>query len=138
VVRRIEAERVVMQHPDPDRRPVQVALPRLLAVRPDGQGRHYQFQGYAARRYATCAYVWSVSEAQAVLCVPEWHPRRAVRLPLRLLPADGRRQGAWLQLRCDLSASSAGRLQVADLATAPAPPVDSISSPALDAPSNRR
>jgi hypothetical protein len=138
VVRRVERERAVMDHPDHQQAPVRVTLARLLAPRADGQGRNYQFQGFSPRRYATCAYVWSVDGAEAVLCLPEWHPYRPVRLPLRLLPSDGRRDGAWLRLRCDLSASSAGRLQVADLVTWGSPELESILSPALDlAPSPR-
>lgn len=91
---------------------------RLLAVRPDGQGMHFQFQGFAPRRYETSGYVWSVVAGDAVLCLPEWHPNRPVHLPARLLPALARRAGAWLRLRCDLSASSAARLQLADLGEA--------------------
>jgi hypothetical protein len=94
---------------------------RLLATRDDGQGRHYQFQGFLARRYATFACVWEVGAGEAVLCLPEWHPGRPVRIPDRLVPAEARTPGAWMRVNCDLSASSAGRLQIADLVATASP-----------------
>lgn len=114
-VRRVVGDHVVVDAPRRGKAPVRLSEARLLAVRPDGQGAFYQFLGFATRRYVTCAYVWSVDDSCAVLCVPEWHPARAVRLPLRLVPPPARTEGAWLEVRCDLSASSAGRLQLADL-----------------------
>ena len=132
-VRRVASEHAMMDDPERGRGSVRVTLARLLAMRPDGQGLHYQFQGFAPRRYATCAYVWSVGKAEAVLCVPEWHPRRPVRLPLRLLPDDGRRPGTWLWVRSDLSASSAGRLQVAELVVWPEPRLERVEPPHIDA-----
>jgi hypothetical protein len=133
VVQRAERERIIMGRLDTRRALVRVTPARLLAVRPDGQGQHYQFQGFSPRRYATWAYVWSIDDREATLCLPEWHPRRAVHLPARLLPAEGRRVGAWLRARCDLSASSAGRLQVADLFAAAEPEAGSVMAPALAA-----
>jgi hypothetical protein len=132
IVRRVLDERVMLDRLDRREAPVRLSRARLLVVRADGQGRYYQFQGFLPRRYPTTAYVWSVSDTEAVLCLPEWHPSRPVRLPPRLLPADALTAGSWLRLRCDLSASSAGRLQVADLVAAPEPAVDSIAPPALD------
>jgi hypothetical protein len=118
VVRRLQDDRVVMGTSD-DRRAVStVAAGRLLKTRADGQGLHFQFQGYAPGRYMTSAYVWSVAGDEAVLCLPEWHAGRPVRLFTRLLPATARRAGAWLRLRCDLSASSGARLQPSDLVVA--------------------
>ncbi len=131
-VKRVDGARAVLAHPDRGHPSVRVSVDRLLAVRPDGQGRHYQFHGFAPRRYATYAYVSAVQDGHAVLCVPEWHPRRAVHLPVRLLPADSRHSGAWLNARCDLSASSAARLQVADLAIGPPPAMGAIAAPSLD------
>jgi hypothetical protein len=133
VVRRVERERVLLGTPENRQGTVRVTRTGLLAVRSDGQGRHYQFQGFAPRRYVTRAYVWSVDDREAVLCVPEWHPRRPVRLPARLVPADGRRAGTWLRARCDLSASSAGRLQLADLMAGAEPEPGSVLVPALAA-----
>lgn len=115
VVKRLEHERVVMVRADDRHAVTSVATRRLLATRPDGQGLRFQFQGFAPRRYETTGYVWSVDRDQAVLCLPEWHPARPVRIPTRLLPPAARRAGAWLRLRCDLAASSAARLQPADL-----------------------
>jgi hypothetical protein len=121
-VKRVDFEQVVMGRPGGHGGPpIRITVARLLAVRADGQGRHYQFQGFVPRRYVTYAYVLSVADSEAVLCLPEWHPARAVCLLPRLLPDDGRVAGAWLRLRCDLSASSAGRLQPADLVTSAAP-----------------
>lgn len=114
VVRRIDSGWAVAErlgHSPAQRR---LAVRRLLEVRPDGQGRYYQFQGFSPRRYRTDAYVGSIGAGEVVLCIPEWHPDRAVRLPRRLLPS-GADVGTWLHVRCDLSASSAGRLQLADL-----------------------
>jgi hypothetical protein len=111
---------------------LRVTLARLLAVRADGQGQYYQFQGFAPRRYDTRAYVWALDEREAVLCLPEWHPRRGVHLPVRLVPAEARTAGAWLRARCDLSASSAGRLQVADLVSWSKPEGGLLAVPALD------
>jgi hypothetical protein len=132
IVTRVDSDRVLLGRRDRSRPPASAAVTRLLAVRADDQGRYYQFQGFAERRYLTLAYVWSISDVEAVLCLPEWHPRRPVRIPPRLLPADARSVGAWLRLRCDLSASSAGRLQPADLIATVDPSPDSIASPAID------
>jgi hypothetical protein len=131
-VRRVERELVVMAQQG-HKQSLRVTLTRLLAVRADGQGQYYQFQGFAPRRYDTRVYVWALDEREAVLCLPEWHPRRGVRLPIRLVPAEARAAGAWLHARCDLSASSAGRLQVADLVTWSEPKPGVLAAPALDA-----
>jgi hypothetical protein len=119
VVRRVERDRVILRSSGESAGSTSVTLRRLLAQRTDGQGRHYQFQGYSSRRYDTKAYVCSIVDGYAVLCVPEWHPRRPVRFPMRLLPDSGRNAGAWLVLRCDLSASTAARLQPSDLVAIP-------------------
>jgi hypothetical protein len=138
ILRRVDGEHALMERPGSRQAPVRVTLARLLAVRADGQGRHYQFHGFAPRRYVTPAYVWSLGDAEAVLCLPEWHPGRAVRLPVRLLPPDARHAGAWLRARCDLSASSAGRLQVADLTSSAEPIQGSIAAAAITAAQPRR
>jgi hypothetical protein len=49
----------------------------------------------------------------------EWHQPRPARLPVRLIPEQARAAGAWIRLRCDLSASSAARLQPSDLEPSP-------------------
>lgn len=120
-VRRVEGERALVERSE-TRAVSRVTLRRLLAVRDDGQGQHYQFQGFVPRRYQTWAYVWALEDGQAVVCVPEWHPKRAVRLPERLVPEPARYPGAWLRGRADLGASSAGRLQLSDFAVAGHPP----------------
>jgi hypothetical protein len=119
VVRALRDDRVKVARGDDTNAVTSLSARRLLAVRPDGQGVYFQFQGFVPRRYETSAYVWSVVDGDAVLCLPEWHPKRRVHLPARLLPPPARRAGAWLRLRCDLSASSAARLQTADLRAVP-------------------
>jgi hypothetical protein len=112
VVRRLDSDRAVVGTLR-DRRSVRrIAVSRLLEVREDSQGRYYQFQGFSPRRYTTGAYVRAIQGGEAELCVPEWHPGRAVRVPARLLPAAAQVPGAWLCADCDLSASSAARLQL--------------------------
>lgn len=118
VVSGLRGDRVTMVAADDRRAITTAAISRLLAARGDGQGAHFQFQGFASRRYETLAVVCSVEGAEAVLCLPEWHPARPVRLPARLLPGSARDRGTWLRLDCDLSASSAARLQPARIAAA--------------------
>jgi hypothetical protein len=130
IVTRVERAQALVVDLARERVPVPVSLSRLLAVRGDGQGRHYQFQGFSPHRYPTIAFVWSRVGSEAILCLPEWHPRRPVRVPARLLPDPGRHEGNWLTLTCDLSASSAGRLQPADFALA-AEPDRTYAPPAL-------
>jgi hypothetical protein len=132
IVKRVDQKHAVVARHGRRQAPFRVTLRRLMAVRADGQGRYYQFQGFAPRRYETRAYVWSLDEEEALLCLPEWHPRRGVRLPARLLPSEARQRGAWLRAKCDLSASSAGRLQVSDLVSSSGPEPGSLAMPALD------
>jgi hypothetical protein len=117
VVRHVDGDRVAVSGLE-DRARRSLAARRLLAVRADGQGRYYQFQGFSPRRYKTLVYVRAIADGQAILCVPEWHPDRDVRLPERLLPIGSRYPEASVQATCDLSASSAARLQLADLESA--------------------
>ncbi len=86
-------------------------MERLLAVRADGQGQHFQFLGFRVRRYRTWAVIATVAEREVELILPEWHPRRPVRLARRLVPSAGR-TGVWLRVSADLSASNPGRLNV--------------------------
>jgi hypothetical protein len=130
-VRRIDGDAVLVQ--SPEGRTKRLRLERLLQTRADGQGRHFQFQGFAGKRNSTLAHVVSVVGTDAVLCLPEWHPRRPVPYPARLLPAQALAAGSWLAVRCDLSASSASRLQLADLTVAPAPQPGTIALPAVRA-----
>jgi hypothetical protein len=132
LVQRVERERVVLQRLGEKGPSTRITIRRLLEVREDGQGRHYQFQGFTPRRYKTHACVCRIEDSDAILCLPEWHPRRPVRLPLRLLPPPAQAENAWLELRCDLGASSAARLQPSDLAEAPGEcPPDWLPSPDL-------
>jgi hypothetical protein len=133
VVRSVRESRVVIAPADDRRAATTISIRRLMATRADGQGLHFQFQGFAPRRYDTNAYVWSMDADEAVLCLPEWHAGRPVRMPARLLPPAARHGGAWLKLRCDLSASSAARLQPSRLTVAAehvAPP--HLHRPGLD------
>ena len=96
---------------DGKREPVRISVERLLEVGADGHGRRYRFQGFRSRRYDTYARVMAIEDARAVLCFPEWHPRRPVSLSLSLVPREARRPGTWLLARADLSASSGARLE---------------------------
>jgi hypothetical protein len=91
---------------------VNLSSKRLLAARPDGQGAHYQWHGWTPRRYRTVAQVVSCSDAQAILCLPEWHPGRPVAIPLRLLPQASREAGAWVWCDASLAEPTAGKLEV--------------------------
>jgi hypothetical protein len=130
-VRRVTGARVLLSATDRQSETARPTLARLLATRDDGQGRYYQFQGFSPRLYETQAYIWSLDERSAVLCVPEWHPSRPVRLPAQLLPVGARCAGAWLYVRCDLSASSAARLRFSALGPAPKPRSGSLHPPDL-------
>ena len=121
VVRRVADGRVKGTRLDGQQEPVMVSVDRLLARRDDGQGLHYQFQGFAARRYETFAQVIELEERMGVLCVPEWHPCRPVPIFTSLLPRASREPGAWLAPRCDLSAPSAARLELSALRSAEDP-----------------
>jgi hypothetical protein len=113
---------------------VTVPLARLLAVRADGQGAYYQFQGYQPRKYATLAQVCELEDNLVILCVPEWHPHRPVRLVARLIPEEARHPGAWVALRCDLSVPTAGRLQPSDIRAVTAPDPADVDRPELRPP----
>jgi hypothetical protein len=131
-VQRIDPDSIVAVYVTDKRRKVRLSHARLLELREDGQGRNYQFQGYSSGRYMTSAFVCSVESERAILCLPEWHPRRPVKLPARLIPDAVRVAGAWLHLRCDLSASSAARLQPADLVAAADPDPLRVHRPSLE------
>jgi hypothetical protein len=45
----------------------------------------------------------------------EWHPRRPVRFPARLLPAAANRLGAWMSCTADLGSAHRAALNPADL-----------------------
>lgn len=131
-VARVRGEKVTVKREDGTTATLSRA--RLLAVGPDGQGRAYQFLGFLPRRYRSVAYVAAVDERDAILCLPEWHPGRPVRYFPSLLPAGADAPGAWLTVRCDLSAHSGARLQLADLAATPEPEPGTVHRPALPAP----
>jgi hypothetical protein len=131
LVRRVAGEHAHGVRLDDSAAPVRIPLTRLLSARADGQGRSYQFQGFASRRYTTQAYVCWREEDRVVLCLPEWHPLRPVSIFASLVPADARREGAWLSLRCDLAAPNASRLQLADLTPGGDPGPDLVHRPGV-------
>ena len=133
VVRSVAGNRVTGLRLDGDREPVKLSRERLLARRPVGQGSIYQFQGFVSRSYATFAYVVAIEEDEAVLCFPEWHPRRPVSLFLTLVPEPARAPGAWLSLKCDLAASSGARLQPNTIEPSTDPGPDRLERPDLEA-----
>jgi hypothetical protein len=67
---------------------------------------------------------------RASLCCPEWHPARPVSLPARLLPL-GTAPGDWLSCTADLSAASAGQLNLAFLALGDDPGAATCHRPAV-------
>jgi hypothetical protein len=132
-VRRVTATHAVVQRED-DAAATSITLPRLIAVRADDdQGRWYQFLGYKPRRYRTLAQVVARDDRLAVLCLPEWHPRRPALLFARLLPVGAEQPGRWLSLVADLSAAAGGPLQPADLTACPAPDPQAVHRPDLGA-----
>ncbi len=131
VVRRVAGETVLAVSDDDDRKPMKVKLERLLARRDDDQGSYYQFIGYRSRSYETYAYVHAIDDEDAVLCFPEWHPRRPVVYFPALIPEESRTPGSWLSLRCDLSAASGARLQPNTIAPAADPGPDVVARPHL-------
>jgi len=110
---------------------VRVNVARLLATREDGQGAHYQFLGCPRRRYRTFATVHSVEADHAILVLPEWHPRRPVRLALELLPVETREPGAWLGCVADLGAPTAAQLNLSHLKLGRDPGPERCHRPAL-------
>lgn len=132
VIRRIAGDQALGVRLDGNREKVRVSIARLLTRRDDGQGQHYQFVGFTSRSYATHACVVGVEDGEAVLCFPEWHPRRRVYLFLSLVPEPARVAGAWLSLRCDLAASSGARLQPNTIEPAEDPGPGLIERPALE------
>lgn len=134
VVKRVSGEEVVVQRLDGAEERVRLKRARVLATRPeDGQGRHYAFGGCIPRRYATHAALVALDGEQAVLVVPEWHPARPVRLPLRQLPAGGADVGTWYRVTADLGAASAARLSVAGFVAVEDPGPGSAHRPAWSA-----
>ncbi len=109
---------------------VRVTAKRLVARRPDGQGRYYQFIAWAPRRYQTWAVVVRADSSETILVLPEWHPARPVRLPSRLLPEGARPMQHWLSLRVDLSVSAAGQLNPAALIVCADPGIELCGRPA--------
>ena len=103
---------------------------RLLAVRDDGQGRHYQFSGYKPGRYTTYAYVHSIDQRHALLVLPNWHNRRPVSFPAELVPRDSRVPGSWLRCQADLGAATAARLNIARPRPCAPPPATRCHPPA--------
>lgn len=115
VVQAVDADTVRARRLDEAHERVTIAVARLEQTRADGQGEHYQFIAWAPRRYRTWATVVTILGAEATLVLPEWHPGRPVRLPVRLLPESARFAGAWAEMKANLSAPSGGRLNVDEL-----------------------
>jgi len=109
-----------------------VRVDRLLQTCGDGQGANYSFTGWEPRRYRTWAVLVAIEGAVALLVLPEWHPGRPVRLPLRLLPQA--EVGSWLALRANLAASVAGHLSPSGFACCGDPGVERCHRPSWGAP----
>ncbi len=128
-VRRVAGDVAIAARENGDKKSLEIPAATLLARRKDGQGAYHQFIGFRPRKYESHAYVHAVGPEEAILCFPEWHPRRPVSLFISLLPDDARFDGAWLSLSCDLSASSGARLEPHDLALAADPGSERIARP---------
>jgi hypothetical protein len=116
ITRQLKNGRVYAVKLDEQRERITLETARLLAVDDAGEGLHYRFLGYQpARRYDTFAYLASLDPNTALLCLPDWHSQRLVRLPLVLLPDGTRRAGQWFRCTADLGQPTAGRLNIADL-----------------------
>ena len=113
---------------------VAVSCERLLAAE-GGRGLHYRLAGYAKRRsgYRTVARLVAVDAGRALLCLPEWHPRRPVWLFADLLPGDAR-VGGWLSVQAHLDAVRPAHLQVHKLALCEPPEPELTARAELQAP----
>ncbi|MGA2165069.1 MAG: hypothetical protein ABSH36_11455, partial [Solirubrobacteraceae bacterium] len=118
----LEAVNVTARRDDDPREHITITATRLLARRPDGQGRYYQFLGWSPRRYRTWATVIAIENTTVTLVLPEWHPTRPVRLPIRLLPPSAHTINASVALTANLSAPTAGKLAPASITNHRHPP----------------
>lgn len=108
---------------DEPRETLELLASRLLGVDPNGDGSHYRFIGHRpGRRYRTFARIEAIADPNATLVLPEWHPRRAVPFPARLVLTAS--SGDWVTVTADLGQSRAGALNLADLQPC-APPAES-------------
>lgn len=108
--------RVLAVKADGRKERIELNAERLLAVNESGNGRHYRFIAYlAGRRYPTYAWVAVINAEAALLVLPEWHPRRPVRFPVRLIPKETRHPGTWLSCTADLGSTHGAALNLADL-----------------------
>lgn len=114
-----------------DEKDVTVKVARLLERRPDGEGAHYRFGGHLPRRYQTFATVCGLKGSEAILCLPDWHPARPVRLPAALLAPEMRQAGTWLSLSANLAAASGAQLEVANFEAAEDPGPGRLERPAV-------
>lgn len=116
ITNHVKSGRVFAVKVDGRQERIELSAERLLAVDESGNGRHYRFIAYlAGRRYRTYAWVAGVGAQQALLVLPEWHPRRPVRFPARLLPAAANRPGAWVSCTADLGSAHGAALNLAHL-----------------------
>jgi hypothetical protein len=94
---------------------IKTTVERVIATCSSGEGRYYSFLAWMPRRYRTWAAVMEIAECYSTLVLPEWHPRRPISFPTRLLPSDARQPGAWLTLQADLSVAAGGQLNPSSL-----------------------
>jgi hypothetical protein len=111
-IRSVEDDRARAKRLDGPRETLTVNVARLLAVRADGQGHYYSFQGWRPGTYRTWAQVVMRREDRATLALPEWHPARTVSVPEHVLPLEARDPGDSLWVTADLSASNPARLRL--------------------------
>ena len=95
---------------------VNLALDRLLARDPAGEGIHYRFLGWRLRPrgYRTELRVLSVSPAaeRCSIQLPEWDPETEIELPVASLPEELRRADACGSCMANLASPSVGGLDI--------------------------
>lgn len=113
VVRQVDTESARARTPDGKSRTL--AIDRLLATRPDGEGTYYRFLGWQdrPRGYRTPLIVLDVSaDGRCVVSLPEWDPDRRIELASALLPEGMRRAGVRGSCRANLGSQSVAGLSV--------------------------
>jgi len=113
VVRQVDTESARARTPGGKVRTL--AIDRLLATRPNGEGAYYRFLGWQdrPRGYRTPLLVLDVlADERCVVSLPEWDPGRPIELPAALFPESMRRAGARGSCRANLGSQSVAGLSI--------------------------
>lgn len=128
-ITRVDGQTAHARRQEPPERQQILSVDRLLAVNPDGSGKHYTFQGYRSKGYRTWAQLVDHDDKQAIVILPEWHPARPVRLSVRALPPNVENTGAWMLVSADLSAPRPSLLNLTPKRACPAPATSECVTP---------